>query len=112
MASGLALVAPNSGGVTSYADASNAWLAEATGESFAAAVEAAGADRDGRVLNAQATAAQYDWCAIAADFLRFYRETAECFRGERAQVGSPPRFYSTPGDYWGRETESLTVAVR
>jgi alpha-1,6-mannosyltransferase len=37
MAAGLPLVAPNAGGVLSYADETNAWLAEPNGESFAAA---------------------------------------------------------------------------
>jgi glycosyltransferase involved in cell wall biosynthesis len=38
MASGVPTVAPNSGGILSYATNDNAWLVEPTGESFAAAV--------------------------------------------------------------------------
>jgi len=38
MAAGLVVVAPNSGGVTTYASASNAWLVEATVDAFAEAV--------------------------------------------------------------------------
>ncbi len=38
MASGAPTVAPNSGGILSYATSENAWLVEPTGENFAAAV--------------------------------------------------------------------------
>jgi glycosyltransferase involved in cell wall biosynthesis len=38
MASGVPTVAPNSGGILSYADNNNAWLVEPTGENFAAAI--------------------------------------------------------------------------
>ena len=38
LASGVATVAPNSGGILSYADNENAWLVEPTGESFATAI--------------------------------------------------------------------------
>jgi glycosyltransferase involved in cell wall biosynthesis len=39
MASGVPTVAPNSGGILSYATNDNAWLVETTGEDFAAAVK-------------------------------------------------------------------------
>jgi glycosyltransferase involved in cell wall biosynthesis len=39
MASGLPLVAPNSGGILSYANDDNAWLVEPTAKAFAGAVE-------------------------------------------------------------------------
>src|SRR5690606_25415039 len=38
MASGVPTVAPNSGGILSYATNENAWLVEPTGEAFAAAI--------------------------------------------------------------------------
>ena len=38
MASGAPTLAPNSGGILSYATGENAWLVEPTGENFAAAV--------------------------------------------------------------------------
>ena len=41
MASGVPTVAPNSGGILSYANNNNAWLVEPTGETFAAAVREA-----------------------------------------------------------------------
>lgn len=44
MASGLPVVAPNSGGLLFYATQENAWLVEPTGEDFASAVKAVMAD--------------------------------------------------------------------
>jgi glycosyltransferase involved in cell wall biosynthesis len=71
MASGLPLVAPDSGGVLSYADATNAWLASADASAFADAIRAAtqtGSERDSRLLAARARAEQHAWPAIAARF--------------------------------------------
>ena len=59
MASGAPTVAPNSGGILSYATGDNAWLVEPTGENFAAAVREVIDDpleRDRRVINALETA--------------------------------------------------------
>lgn len=114
MASGLALVAPNCGGVTSYADSGNAWLADASAGAFAAAIDSAtapGPDRNAKITSALATAQRYEWSSIAGEFLDFYREAAECFRGERSETTRPARFYSTPGDYWGREVAEAGPAV-
>ena len=44
MASGVPTVAPNAGGILSYATNDNAWLVEPTGEAFAAAVREVVAD--------------------------------------------------------------------
>jgi alpha-1,6-mannosyltransferase len=109
MASGLALVAPNSGGVTSYANHQNAWLVEAAPAPFAHAIVEASTNspaRNVKIARALRTAQTYDWSAIADGFLDFYRETAECFRGERSIPTRPARLYSTLGDYWGREVEA------
>jgi glycosyltransferase involved in cell wall biosynthesis len=59
MASGAPTVAPDSGGILSYATGDNAWLVEPTGENFAAAVREVIDDpleRDRRVTNALETA--------------------------------------------------------
>ena len=59
MASGVPTVAPNSGGILSYATGDNAWLVEPAGESFAAAVRDViddPAERERRVANAVETA--------------------------------------------------------
>ncbi len=59
MASGVATVAPNAGGILSYATNENAWLVEPTGEKFAAAVREIVNDpelRQRKIDNALATA--------------------------------------------------------
>ncbi len=59
MASGVATVAPNAGGILSYATNDNAWLVEPTGEAFAAAVREVVGDaslREKKVAAAIATA--------------------------------------------------------
>ena len=59
MASGAPTVAPNSGGILSYATGDNAWLVEPTGDNFASAVREVIDDpveRDRRVANALDTA--------------------------------------------------------
>jgi len=58
MASGLPLVAPNSGGILSYANEANAWLTEPHAASFAAAIRDAVANeplRRSRIENGLAT---------------------------------------------------------
>jgi len=97
MASGLPLIAPNSGGVTSYANDGNAWLAEPTIEQFAAAVEQAFPDNYEKALRVTAalqTAQQYDWKTVASSFLDLYVELHRA-----AVTGSTfpaPAFWSTP----------------
>lgn len=59
MASGVPTVAPNAGGILSYANSDNAWLVEPNGDSFAAAVREILDDqslRDRKVGNALVTA--------------------------------------------------------
>lgn len=75
MASGVPLVAPASGGLLSYANDSNAWLAEPTGEAFARAVRdacQAGPDRDARVTRARETAAGYTWPHVTRAIFDLY----------------------------------------
>lgn len=59
MASGVATVAPNAGGILSYANSDNAWLIEPNGSDFASAVREIMADeteRERRIANAVDTA--------------------------------------------------------
>jgi len=101
MASGLPLLAPNRGGVTSYASAQNAWLAPADVDSFAAAIDellANEVERNRRAQNALRTAAEYRWDRVASSFLDLYAELAAA-GPERAAVASSlpaPAFSSTP----------------
>jgi len=106
MAAGLALVAPNSGGVISYADDSNAWLAEAGGEAFAAAVRSIREDparAAHRRAAARQTAARYGWPVVTKRFLDLYREVHALTVGERTCAPIAPRSWSTEGDAFGRE---------
>lgn len=64
MASGLPVVAPNAGGILSYADRTNAWLAEPNGDAFAAAVRellSDDTDRTKRIESALNTSKKYTW---------------------------------------------------
>jgi alpha-1,6-mannosyltransferase len=97
MASGLPLVAPDSGGVTSYADLENAWTVPPTVEHFAAAV-AEIMSNPGLVLQktqqALATVETYRWEKVAALFLDLYQDLHCAFHGQPAILRAD--FYSTP----------------
>lgn len=106
MAAGLALVAPNEGGVVSYAGPDNAWLAKPTPEDFAAAVRSAASDtaeRSRRLEAARTTSARLGWSAVTSHFLRLYAEIHQRRNGESPQPGIQPSFYSTKGDWLGNE---------
>jgi len=102
MASGLPLVGPNDGGVTSFANARNAWTVDATVESFAAAVKDVAENeplRNQKTALALETAQQYCWKKVAASFLDLY--SALCRPAEpRHDVAPAPAFYSTPAARW------------
>lgn len=77
MAAGLPLVAPNAGGVLSYADETNSWLAKPVAEAFAVAVKNIFADvsaRKDKLARARWTAAQYCWPSVADRFFSLYDE--------------------------------------
>lgn len=77
MAAGVPLIAPNTGGVTTYATAENAWLAEPVADGFARAVTQAFGDDGERARRAAAgrrAAMERNWPAAAAQYLRLYRE--------------------------------------
>jgi alpha-1,6-mannosyltransferase len=75
MASGLPVVAPVSGGVLSYANEQNSWLAEPNGESFSNCVQSVFEDervRQSKVSCAIDTAAQFSWSRTTAHFFDLY----------------------------------------
>jgi alpha-1,6-mannosyltransferase len=75
MASGVPLVAPAAGGLLSYANDTNAWLAEPEGEAFASAVRAAcqpGPERDARLTRARETAAGCTWPNVTRTIFELY----------------------------------------
>ncbi len=104
MASGLALVAPNTGGVTSYANASNAWLADPVPDAFAETVAAV---TRSKAAAARETAEHYAWPNIAAHCLRLYRQLHAIERGAQVSESIAARTYSTAGDMFGRELIKL-----
>jgi alpha-1,6-mannosyltransferase len=103
MAAGLPLVAPNAGGVLSYADETNSWLAEPNGESFAAAAGAVFNDpatRKDRLARARWTAQQYQWRVVADSFFQLYDELIERFPSSRfARRSNPPAAFPVPEEY-------------
>ena len=93
MASGAALVAPNAGGLLTYADAETAWLAPPTADGFARAVldvfDDAGRRR-ATAARAVSRAREYAWPRSAARFFALYDELAETVR-RRAPALHPAR---------------------
>jgi alpha-1,6-mannosyltransferase len=89
MASGVPLVAPAAGGLLSYANFTNAWLAEPTGEAFARAVRAAcqpGPERDARLTSARETAAGYTWPNVTRTIFELYDQLHDNFAIPRRVV--------------------------
>jgi glycosyltransferase involved in cell wall biosynthesis len=110
MASGLPLIAPAAGGVTSYADETNAWLVQATAAAFSAAVRTVQADPVGSLQKtsaARATAVGLSWPRVAERHLRLYRELSALTNGIRMADTIAARTWSTPGDMFGREAGKL-----
>jgi alpha-1,6-mannosyltransferase len=86
MAAGIPLIAPRSGGVLSFADETNAWLCEASAESFAGAARAVFADpaaRKDRLARARWTARRYAWSDVAGQFFELYDELNRLFPASR-----------------------------
>jgi alpha-1,6-mannosyltransferase len=92
MAAGLALVAPASGGVLTYANTENAWLAENSAEGFASAVEGVHADEEiyrRKISRAQRTAEEFSWTRVTANYFQLYDQFHEWFvrAGVREEEG-------------------------
>jgi alpha-1,6-mannosyltransferase len=90
MAAGLPLVAPRSGGVLTYANDNNAWLAAADGERIAAAVTAAfssEAMRRQKLACAVETANQYAWPEVSRRFFDLYDALHSSFPQSRFANG-------------------------
>ncbi len=108
MASGVPLVAPDSGGVTTYANSGNAWLGPATAASFAAAVRAILDDpeeRRRRTAAALETSGMFSWPAAADSFLKLYCGIHARTLGQEVEESLAPQFFSTPGNRLGFELE-------
>jgi alpha-1,6-mannosyltransferase len=106
MASGMALVAPDSGGVTSYANPSNAWVVPATPERFGAAIQEIVGDpveTARRTRAARLTAEQFSWPCACARFLSLYQDLHQRVIGDETRCSQEPAFYSTKGNWFGAE---------
>jgi glycosyltransferase involved in cell wall biosynthesis len=85
MASGVAVVVPDRGGVRTYASPRNAWLAAPTADAFADAIEAASLRRDSwRIARARSTAVEYSWRRATHRFFALYDEVTQHHAYERA----------------------------
>ena len=83
MASGVALVGPDAGGVLTYACGETAWLAPPEPAPFAQAVRDATGDSDrkeAKLARARARAAEYAWPRTTARFFRLYDDLARTVR--------------------------------
>jgi glycosyltransferase involved in cell wall biosynthesis len=86
MASGVATVAPNAGGILSYATNENAWLVEPTGDAFAAAIREVVGDfalRERKIVNALTTARENTREASTDRLFATYDEIYEHFERNR-----------------------------
>jgi glycosyltransferase involved in cell wall biosynthesis len=86
LASGIPLVAPNAGGVLSYANDTNSWLSEPTSEKYAAAIRAIFEDesiRKCRVQKGIETASRYSWEASTDALFSIYDEMLERFHSQQ-----------------------------
>jgi len=98
MAAGLALVAPNTGGVCTYADGTNAWLTEPSPEAFSDAIQAIRSDASGRrarQVAARATAERFHWENVTAGYFDLYDELHALVRDSRRVPVLAPAFYSS-----------------
>ena len=88
MASGLPVVAPDTGGVLAYAHTANSWLARPDGDSFGAAVREVFADQTARqtkVDRALLTAAEFSWPRVTTQFFALYDDV---YRRSRKKYGT------------------------
>jgi glycosyltransferase involved in cell wall biosynthesis len=87
MASGVATVAPNAGGILSYASGENAWLVRPTGEEFAAAVREVVDNpevRERKIAKALATARENTREASTDRLFATYDKIYEHFQSNKA----------------------------
>jgi glycosyltransferase involved in cell wall biosynthesis len=112
MASGLPVVAPNAGGLLSYANNRNAWLCEPTGDAFAAAVRAVceqSREREARVAAARETAAGYGWASVTRTIFDLY-DALHARRVDRAGVETRGAL-AGPRDLLSEPTPSISRTI-
>ena len=103
MASGVPLIAPDSGGIASYANHENAWVTQANVESFTQAVETVFAnepERRRRLENALRTAQEHSWERATGAFLDLYSDLHRAAINNSSAI-LRPSFTSTPAQGLG-----------
>jgi glycosyltransferase involved in cell wall biosynthesis len=98
MASGIPVVVPNAGGVLTYANESNAWLAEPTAEAFASAIRSAVLGDHRRVRAAATTAQTFRWSEATRRYFTLYDQIARDMGDRRHVAATQPLDASSGGD--------------
>ena len=99
MASGLPLIVPDRGGVTSYTTELNAYPAPPGAEAFAQAILRACQDveqRVGKIRAARETAELYSWPKVTDSFLSLYETIYQAGSNHDTLNAASPAFVSTP----------------
>ncbi len=91
MASGCPVVVPNSGGVLTYANRSNAWVAESTTDGFGEAIAAAATGDPARIVAARATAEAFRWEDATRRYFALYDEIHNSVIGQGRSRHTPNR---------------------
>ena len=98
MAAGLALIAPTTGGVTTYASQTNAWLVSADPDAMAAAareIRTIRLVREAKIRAARQTAERFDWPVVTDRLLHLYEEITAVTKDCRLHPRLAPRIWST-----------------
>ena len=99
MASGLPLIAPNSGGILEYANSSNAFVVEPTAKAFSASVLELIRNPELQALkiaNALSTAESFSLERVADSFLLLYEQIQAVSAGKMPLDEAAPLFRSQP----------------
>jgi glycosyltransferase involved in cell wall biosynthesis len=91
MAAGLPVVAPGSGGILTYANATNAWLTEPTAAGFAEAIASVHNNpgkRLRKVERALLTAEDYSWARVTPKFFQLYDQFCDDLSSRRESEGA------------------------